>query len=285
MMSTIENDLIRQALRAAREVAGRLGAGHVDPVLLHHSQHISILLPSMATVARILVRTEDRIVERLSRELAVARHLCEREAPIVAPSTLYPAGPHFQGEVALTLWQFVEHVAADRDNREHMASAAEALRRVHDALARYPGELAFFRIKIEKCRTLLENGSELPALITEDRIFLLMVYDRVMASLDALPLKLVPIHGDAVVDNVFITSGGARWNDFEDTSLGPREWDVGWLPDIDLTAFEPVDCDLLSVLSDVRSLCVSVWCWARCDMADKRQAAEYHLRYLKERFA
>jgi hypothetical protein len=161
-----------------------------------------------------------------------------------------------------------------------------ALRRVHDALADFPGELPSFRTVIEKCRTLLEDESALPALSAADRAFLLGVYGRSIAGLDALPLKLVPIHGDAGAHNVFITSQGARYSDFENVSLGPREWDIGFLPpDIDPTAFEPVNRGLLSILSDLRSLCVSVWCWAKYDMPEKREAAEYHLGYLKGRFA
>jgi hypothetical protein len=84
---------------------------------------------------------------------------------------------------------------------------------------------------------------------------------------------------------VFITSEGARYSDFERVSLGPREWDIGFLPDIDLTQFDAVNLDLLSVLSDLRSLCVSVWCWAKYEMPEKREAAEFHLGYLKERFS
>jgi hypothetical protein len=51
--SNAENESKKRALRAVSEVVRHLGVSQVDPVLLHHSQHISILLPSMATVARI----------------------------------------------------------------------------------------------------------------------------------------------------------------------------------------------------------------------------------------
>jgi hypothetical protein len=67
---------------------------------------------------------------------------------------------------------------------------------------------------IEKCRTLLEDESALPALSAADRALLLGVYGRSIAGVDALPLKLVPIHGDAGAHNVFITSQGARYSDF-----------------------------------------------------------------------
>jgi hypothetical protein len=101
----------------------------VEPVSLHRSEHISLLLPSMATVARILVDTENRAAAGLCRELAVARHLSEKGAPIVAPSTLHPAGPHFNDGFAMTLWPYVEHDTLDYENGAHIASAAKALRR------------------------------------------------------------------------------------------------------------------------------------------------------------
>jgi hypothetical protein len=51
MPSTIENALVAQAIEAASEVARLIGAGQVTPKLLHHSQHISVLWPSVEIVA------------------------------------------------------------------------------------------------------------------------------------------------------------------------------------------------------------------------------------------
>jgi hypothetical protein len=238
----------------------------------------------MATVARMLPGVEDEITERLSRELAVAYHLFNRQAPIVSPSLRFPAGPHFHDGFGLTFWQYVEHIPADADDAAHMASAADALRHIHDALADYPRELPLLADKTDKCRALLEQDGALPALASADRGFLLTTYQRIVASIDKLSTEYVPIHGDAGPHNVFITPAGARYSDFEDASLGPREWDVGWLTENHLKTFEPVNRDLLRVMSDLRSLCVSVWCFAKSDMPDKLEAAEYHLGYLKDRF-
>jgi hypothetical protein len=66
-----QSELIPKALRAAREVPRRRGVGPVDPVCLHRSEHISILLPSLATVARTLVRTEGDTAERLCRAVSI----------------------------------------------------------------------------------------------------------------------------------------------------------------------------------------------------------------------
>jgi hypothetical protein len=80
-------------------------------------------------------------------------------APVVGPTTEFAAGPYFHDGFGLTLWRFVEHVAADFDDREHVASAAKALRCIHDALADFPDELPSFRIKISQCRTWLSDES------------------------------------------------------------------------------------------------------------------------------
>jgi hypothetical protein len=278
-------DRLTRAMNAAIWAARHLDIDYTDPIVLHHSEHLSIRLLPSNIVVRVLTADRPEADKQLRRELAIASHLVQKAAPVVCPTTTPPAGPYFHDGFGLTLWQFVEHAAADFENRQHVAAAAMALRCIHDALADFPGELPSFKTIIDECRTSLEDESALPALSIADRAFLRMVYSHSMTALDALPLELVPIHGDAGAHNVFITSEGARYSDFERVNLGPREWDIGFLPpDIDLTAFEPVNRNALSVLGDLRSLCVSVWCGAKYDMPEKREVAEYHLGYLKRRF-
>ena len=278
----IDNELISQAIEAASEVARSVGVKQLEQVLLHHSQHITVLWPSVDTVARIVVSTDDA-AERLSRELAVARYLTEKGAPVGPPSAIIPAGPYFRDKFGMTLWQFVPHTPVDEDNPAHVTAAAAALSHVHRMLADYPGWLPSFRTKIDKCRLLLEGRSSLPSLADADREFLLTAYDRIIRAMDSLPIELVPIHGDAGLHNVLMAAAGARYIDFEDASLGPREWDVGCFSDSDLALFEPIHRGRLAVLSDLRSLCVSVWCFAKYDLPEKREAADYHLGYLKQR--
>lgn len=263
------------------EVARRLGVGHVNPVVLHTSQHVSILLLPAGLVTR-AVRDDAQSLDRLRRELLVGQHLAARGAPSVEPAAEVPYGPHFSDGFAMTFWEFVSHVPADEDNTEHTARAAAALSRVHQALADFPFELPNFWAKIDQCRNLLQTSSALPALALRDRQFLLSVYSSLRTALDRLPVQLVPILGDAHLGNVFITCDGALWNDFEDACLGPREWDIGFLPELELAAFEPLNRDTLVALGYLRSLCVSVWCWALAEIPEKREAAEYHLGYLRE---
>ena len=55
-------------------------------------------------------------------------------------------------------------------------------------------------------------------------------------------------------------------------------------PPAALAMVPAVNAHLLAVLRDPGSVCVAVWCWAEPDRApEKREAAEYHLRRLRER--
>jgi hypothetical protein len=270
------------AVAAAMKVAQCLRLGRVDPIVLHTSQHVSIRLLPTTLVAR-AERDDAQSLDRLRRELLVGQHLAARGAPSVRPAAGVHPGPHCSDGFAVTFWEFVSHVPADEDNAEHVAHAAAALSRVHQALADFAYELPIFWAKIAQCRKLLQTPSALPAMSPDDRQFLLSIYSSLRLALDPLPLRLVPILGDAHLGNVFITSDGALWNDFEDVCLGPREWDIGFLPESQLAAFEPLNRDILVELGYLRSLCVSVWCWALADVPVKREAAEYHLRYLRER--
>jgi hypothetical protein len=272
------------AVAAVTKVAQCLRLGRVDPVVLHTSQHVSIRLLPTGPVAR-AVRDDTQSLDRLRRELSVGQHLSARAAPSVGLAARVPPGPHFSDGFAVTFWEFIGHVSADEDNAEHMALAAEALSRVHQALADFPSELPNFWAKIDQCRSLLQTPSALPALAPDDRQFLLSIYRSLRITLDRLPVRLVPILGDAHLGNVFITADGAIWNDFEDACLGPREWDIGFLSEPEWAAFEPLNRIALVKLGYLRSLCVSVWCWALADIPEKRQAAEYHLGYLRERAA
>jgi hypothetical protein len=279
-----ESGSVVAAVSAAVFVAQRLGVACADPVVLHVSQHITIAVSPVGPVARVVPADGPSLV-KLNRELMVARYLAARGAPIVGLATALPPGPHFHGAFAMTFWELVAHIPAEEDNAEHIARAAVALRHIHEDLADFPGELPNFWAKIDHCRDLLLAPLALPTLAADDRRFLLNIYDRLRISIDRWPPRLAPIHGDPHLGNVFITSDRALWNDFEDVCVGPREWDVGWLPETEIAAFEPLDRDAVILFGYLRSWCVSVWCWDLAGIPEKREAAEYHLGYLREQAA
>jgi predicted trehalose synthase len=276
-----EQDISHAAATAAVSVAKRFTATPITPVVLHCSRHTMVLLQPTATVARVLRLGPARTAAALDRELAIARHLGARGAPVVSPSDIYPAGPHVHGDFAMTLWPHVAHVEVDDDNVDQIADAARALHRVHEALADLPCPLPSYMEKIEACGALLASRSELPALAPADRDTLLRMYEGLTTRLARCPVQHVPIHGDAHLGNVLFGPDGPLWTDFETVCTGPREWDIVGVPH--LAAFEPVDPECYAVLSLLRSLCVSTWCWASPHLPGKLDAARYHLSLLKNR--
>jgi hypothetical protein len=267
-----------RASRAALKVIGFAGVSNASPLLLSCSRHVCILLPDLSLVARISPATAENVAVG-TRELLVTRYLLEKGAPVVGPSEMMPSKPFIEDGLAITFWPHVAHVKAEDDDDAALSAAAHAHRRVHDALADYPGELPLDSKKIEPCAALLRDPSALPALAAEDRIFLMRAYERLRGSLASLSVRLSPIHGDAHMGNVFITPIGPLWTDFEAICLGPTEWDVAGVPH--LPAFPLLDAQLYEVMSDLRSLCVTVWCSVLAADPDKRAAAEYHLSRLR----
>ena len=276
-----EDPFTARAMRAAAEIIRQLGVGRVRPRLLNDSNNVSIRLSPLPIVVRVFGGADDGGV-RAARELEVALHLARKGAPIVPPVSGLPPGPHPVDGLAVTLWTFVEHRPAEESDS---GAAARALRLVHDALMDFPGALPAFGDTSRRAQALLNDVSALPALPPADRAFLIAAHERIMARLAALPMPPLPIHGDAHLGNVLITADGARWTDFETACRGPRAWDIGFLPEADPALFEPIDRELDAALADLRSLCVAVWCFARYDRPEKREAADFHLGWLKQRAA
>jgi len=273
-----EDEILARALRAADRAAHR-GAGAPEAVVLYRSRRICLLLPELSVVAR-MAPADDESVACAAREVAVSRYLAERGAPVVGPAAIMPARPFIEEGMVVTLWPHVPHGEAHYDSPQDVADAAYALRRVHDTFAGYPGALPSYGERIEECAALLHDRAALPGLADADRTFLMRAYEDLSRSLARFTLRPQPIHGDAHLGNVLATPKGPLWTDFETACLGPREWDAAATPH--LPAFEPLDARLYAVLSDMRSLCVVVWCSVLADDPEKRAAAEYQMARLRK---
>jgi Phosphotransferase enzyme family len=273
-----EDEVLVRALRAASKVARR-AAGAPEAIVLYRSRRICLLLPELATVAR-MTPVDDESLAASARELAVSHYLAARGAPVVGPSAFMPLTPFVEEGMAITLWPHVAHAQAEYDDATEVARAAFALRRVHDAFADYPGPLPSYAERIDECARRLNRAQALPALAEADRLFLLRASERLGRALAGFTIRASPIHGDAHMGNVFLTPAGPLWTDFETACIGPREWDAAGVPH--LAAFDRLDARLYAVLSDLRSLCVVVWCSALAADPDKRAAAAYQLARLKQ---
>ena len=153
------------------------------------------------------------------RENAVAQHLARHGAPVIPLHSDLPPGPYEHLGYPLNFWQFVTAIDEEADP----ASVGKTLYQCHELLRAFTPPLPELAILTE-CVDLLET-LEQRALFPTSTLELLR--DRLVSSIEALgKFPHQPLHGDAHPGNLLNTTLGLLWTDWEDTFLGPVEWDL-----------------------------------------------------------
>lgn len=151
-----------------------------------------------------------------ARENAIAQHLTAHGAPVIPLHGVLPPGPHEHLGFPLNFWEFVTRIDTEPDPRE----TGRTLRRCHLIMRHFPEELPKLAIITESLAILREREHFPPH--TQQ-----MLCDQLSAALELLgPLPQQPLHGDAHMGNIMNTTRGLLWTDWEDTFVGPIEWDV-----------------------------------------------------------
>jgi len=250
------------ALEAAVAVARSFGLRVDDPVILRDQLNVLVHLrpaPVVARVAGTITRAR-RGTTWQERELSVAGHLARAGAPVVAPSTELPPGPHvYQGRV-LSFWEY-----APPTELVDPAAAGEALAHCHEALRSYEGSLPLLGT-VTEAEALLARLAAEETIDPETATDLLVQFQELIPVLSELRSPVQPLHGDAHLGNVL---GGRLWNDWEDTCLGPVGWDAACLlagrygRERQEAAYAAsrmgVDPGELDLWIEARSLQVSIW--------------------------
>ncbi|WP_245900496.1 aminoglycoside phosphotransferase family protein [Prauserella shujinwangii] len=157
----------------------------------------------------------------LDREVRLARHLADRGAPVVPPSTDPPPGPHLVSGLPVTFWRYVRH---DPGRLPSPATVGRSLAELHEALRDYPGALPAEGPVAELRRMLDLLADDLGETVAVLRAQLTALAETVAGAGERRPL-----HGDAHPANLLATEAGWRWIDLEDTWRGPVAWDLAVL--------------------------------------------------------
>jgi hypothetical protein len=273
-----------RAINAAQVVAQQHGARPLQPVILKDTNHTIVHLAPEPIVAKVSVEKRFRHESSsLEREVVVAQLLAEVGAPVIRPAQTLPAGPHCMDGVELTFWEFCSH---DINAEISASEASRALRVVHDSLnairTKLPA-LPVFTLQIEEAAGLLRHSENVPLLPEEDRLFLCRLYERVRADIESASFNYQPLHGECHIGQAISTPSGVRWLDFEAACMGPKEWDLAALDEVGVSAYGTANPSLLALSKTARLFCIVTWCWTQPDRAPEvREAAEYHLEYLKQ---
>ena len=207
-------------IRAATETAAAHGVASDRSDILQDG-HTLVLRLSESLVARVVTDRDSprQGGEWFARESAVARHLATHGAPVIPMHPDIPPGPHEQLGYTLNFWQFVTAI----DGEPAPEEIGTTLHHCHRVLHAFKEPLPELGI-LSETLDLLETPAP-RTMLSASEIGLLR--DRLSTSLAALrAFPMQPLHGDAHEGNLMLTTRGLLWTDWEDTFLGPVEWDL-----------------------------------------------------------
>lgn len=211
----------RKMISEAIAVAKLAGLDGIAPVELSLGGNLIVHLAPHPIVARIaVVRSRDEAEDALAslaQELRIARHLHDRNVPVLLPSDRMEASLYALGDTWMSCWNYVPPTALPPLSPEDAAARIDQL---SHAMRGYRGELPHLGVWERTARSAERlTGSADPrvqALLTR-----FADVDRQMRR----ETELFPCHGDAHAGNLLPSPEGWIWADFEDASLMPAFWD------------------------------------------------------------
>jgi hypothetical protein len=261
------------AFAAAQAVARAHGVACDGAVRIAAGSNVLVHLKPAPVVARVMTGTavlHDDVERWLSREVAVGVFVAERSDLVVAPTDLLPPGPHEHDGLWMTLWEYVPHdaQAPPPGPRE----LGRSLRRLHAALAEFPGDLAPLSDTRDWLARLLAELRPSAPLTREDIGRLRLELDALTPAVFESSLPAQALHGDASMSNLLRTQCGLVWNDLEDVCAGPVAWDIAGLvssararglsatfTDELLAAYGDADVDDLEPFLEAHALYEVIW--------------------------
>lgn len=273
-----------RALNAARAVVGRYGMCAGEARMLSDCSNVVVHLAPLPVVAKVRTVAAASPCPAQQRELEIGLHLDRAGAPVAGPSSELPARVHRYRGHAVTFWRYQENnPAAVVDERAAGRVLAECHRALDSYLRPLPSSLSR---QVSRAGRVLADPAELGGLAAGDRAWLAAMHARLSASVACRRPPPRVLHGDPHRGNLLVTSRGTVMIDFESACTGPLEWDLSALPGCGAGVFLGADHELLTILRQLRSLCVVVWCRQRQGRAPEiDRAARLHLDLLKDAHA
>lgn len=212
----------------------------MNPSLIHAAESVAIrhgIQPDRREILQdghtLVVRLTDTLVARIvsdidgprqgtewfARETAVAAHLSHHHGPIIPLHTALPPIAHVEDGYTMNFWQFVTATDAEPE----ASAIGAALHQCHRILESCPIDLPPLAILHESMAlldTLQKQNLFPPSTIA-------LLHDHLERSIDVLTKVChQPLHGDAHMGNLMMTTVGLLWTDWEDAFSGPVEWDL-----------------------------------------------------------
>lgn len=262
------------AVAAGRDLGLEITEGRVLYELFSVVVHLAPA-PVVARIPTVLPHTTtlDSLARRQQQELDVAQWLHDQGTPVIAPSPLVPRKPVRRDGFSITFWPFTDE---DKSREPDYLANSELTADLHRALRDYPGELDFLSSAeptfVTEALDRLEPDVVDPADVArakrEWQVLEPLVRDEAEFRKAFPGIEPQPIHGDSPPANIFASTNGPLFSDFELITRGPVEWDLGGLgPEYEAAynrgaarnGLRPLDQDVLRFVNAVAAIRVMAY--------------------------
>ncbi len=207
-------------IEAAISVANHHGVV-ADRCEILQDGHTLVVRLTETLVARVVTDIDGprQGLDWFERETAVAAHLTLHHAPVIPLHPDLPATAHQHEGYAMNFWQFVTAIETEANPKE----IGSSLYQCHEILRHFSEPLPALAI-LHETMAILEGSVEKSYF---DAATVDLLKRHLQQSIDVLaPLPAQPLHGDAHMGNLMMTTQGMLWTDWEDAFSGPVEWDL-----------------------------------------------------------
>ncbi|WP_394617994.1 phosphotransferase [Lentzea sp. JNUCC 0626] len=230
----------KAATQAAVEAGRELGLEITEGKVLYELFSVVVHLAPSPVVARIPTvlphtTTLESLAKRQQQELDVAQWLHDQGTPVIPPSPLVERKPVQRDGFSITFWPFTDE---DKSKEPDYVKNSELAADLHKALRTYPGELDFLssaepqfvREGLERLAGLdIVSEADLTRARAEWEVLEPLASDEAEFRKRFPGIDLQPIHGDSPPANIFASTNGPLFSDFELITYGPVEWDLAGL--------------------------------------------------------
>ena len=266
----------RRAVAAAMSTAAALDLAVDDAVVLNDSNRLVVRLTPCDIVARVTPMTHPFSAER---EVEVVNRLAQTDCPVAPLEARVEPRVFVRDGFKIALWTYFEPV----DRLLPPAEYAQALGRLHAGLRQIDVPTPHFTDRVAATQHDVASRDVTPDLAETDRALLADTLSDVRRSIVSRRAREQLLHGEPHPWTVLITKNGPLFIDFENTTRGPVEFDLAWVPKEVSERYPDADQDLVGECRGVVLAIIAMHRWRRDDQHPSgRQSGVAFLNVLRK---
>jgi aminoglycoside phosphotransferase (APT) family kinase protein len=267
----------RRAVAAAMSTASELDLAAADAIVLSDSNRLVIRLTPCDIVARVTPMTHFASAEQ---EVELVRRLAQLGSPVAALDARVEPRVFVRDGFKIAMWAYFEPVPS---RMLPPAEYVQALARLHAGLRRVDVTTPHFMDRVAATQRDVASRDVTPDLTDTDRALLANTLHDLGRSIVNRRAPEQLLHGEPHPGNILDTKTGPLFIDFENTTHGPVEYDLAWVPSQVSQHYPDADQDLVGECRAVVLAIVAAHRWSRDDQHPSgRESGVAFLRVLRE---